>query len=648
MNPNGYHGTILWIDLGNRSYHVETPDENFWRLYGGGGLAATYLLLRETAPGVDPLGPENLLIFATSVVAGLNAPGLARFTTSAKSPLTGGIGETRTEGPWGPALKCSGADIIVIRGASTEPVMVEIVPGTWNGPEETATQVIFHQAESLWGKTVGAATDEIEKRLGGRVHTAAIGPAGENLVRFASIVTDRSHQASRMGMGAVMGSKRLKAVVLREGSVPAVADPEALARIGREFRRAIPENSLSKWQHDHPGFSCWIYLHGLDASICVENYSRSEFPDLQAFEETRYEDMKIVDLPCPGCPNNCIKSIRDPSDSTDDGSDYRSAGIHQEITGAMGPNLGIGDLSFILRANALCNQYGLDPTSLGFTISFAMECVREGILSESDNGGRHLRFGSTDDALRCIEDITFRRGLGDILAEGSKRAADTLGGGAPDLAMHAKGLELVPFEPRSQTNLALGYAVAPIGPRYDICEHDWDFDTEVGWDHTLRYSRTLGILERIPMGYMGPEKVRNFKALHTLWSAADALDMCIFAVAPTRILSMPVMAELLRAATGWETSSYELMRYGERRVHLMRWYNLREGLTKADDTLPTRFHTRAIEGGPQAGAVIDRQKFAESVQTFYAMMGWDEEGVPLESTLYDAGLGWLLERQKSR
>ena len=445
-----------------------------------------------------------------------------------------------------------------------------------------------------------------------------------------------------------MGSKRLKAVALRPGEGPRPHDPEALAGIRETFRSEISENALSRWQHDPPGFSCWVYLHGLDASICVENYSKSEFPDLEAYQESRYVDLAIEDLPCPGCPNNCIKSIRNADGAGGEEVDPRSAGIHQEITGALGPNLGMGDLSYLLRANILCNQYGLDPTSLGFTISFAMACYRDGLVGDEEHPCEPLRFGNAEDALRCIDDIAHRRGLGDTLAEGSKRAADAIGGAAPRLAMHVKGLEMVPFEPRSQTNLALGYAVAPIGPRYDICEHDWDFDTEVGWDHSLRYARTLGVLDRIPMSYIGPEKVRNFKALFTLWSAADTLGFCIFAIAPTRILSMPRMTALLHAVTGWVTSSYEIMRFGERRLHLMRCYNLREGLTRADDVLPGRFHEQAIAGGPQSGAILDRGQFDQSIATFYAMMGWDEEGVPTPATLYDHGLEWVLEHLPKR
>jgi aldehyde:ferredoxin oxidoreductase len=240
-----------------------------------------------------------------------------------------------------------------------------------------------------------------------------------------------------------------------------------------------------------------------------------------------------------------------------------------------------------------------------------------------------------------VEQIAYRRGLGDLLAEGSLRAAQAIGPAALPYAMHVKGLELVPFEPRSQTNLALGYAAAPIGPRYDICEHDWDFDTCVGWEHTLDFSRTLGILERIPMDYLGPDKVRNFVELFNLWSAADALDFCIFAVAPTRLLSLETMAAMLAAVTGWETSSYEVMRIGARRNHIMRWYNHREGITAAGDWLPERFYTEAITEGPRQGDVLDRAAFAVALNTLYAMMGWDENGVPTPATLMAAGLEWV-------
>ena len=237
-------------------------------------------------------------------------------------------------------------------------------------------------------------------------------------------------------------------------------------------------------------------------------------------------------------------------------------------------------------------------------------------------------FGDSPGILAAIGDVATRTGFGDVLAEGSRRAAESIGPEAARFALHVKGLEMTPFEPRTQTNLALGFAVAPIGPRYDICEHDWDYDPRMGWGHTLEGSRTLGILERIAMDEISPAKVRNFKALSTLWSAADALDYCIFAIAPTRVLTLTAMTDLLAAVTGWETSSWEIMRWGERRWHLMRAYNLREGLTAADDTLPDRFFDEPISEGRWTGTRLDRLRFAEAITVYYRMMGWDESGAP--------------------
>ena len=517
----------------------------------------------------------------------------------------------------------------MISGQAAQPVALVVDNGA----------VTFVEACDLWGMTVGAATDALQAQLGADSHVAAIGPAGENLVRFASIVTDRSYQASRMGMGAVMGAKQLKAVVLRPGDAPPVFDRPALERLTGDFGQRIAHNDLSLWQQRPPGFSCWIYLHGLDAALCADNYQQSFFAGLEAFKEEAYLARPITELGCPGCPNKCIKAIH-PLDGDD--LDPRASGIHQEIAGAFGPAIGVGDLDAVLRANNLCNQLGLDPTSLGFTIAFGMELFQRDILRPEENGGQPLHFGDAAAALTLVEDIAYRRGLGGLLAEGTQRAAERIGGDALRFAMHVKGLEIVPFEPRSQTNLALGYAVAPIGPRYDICEHDWDFDTQVGWEHSLELSRTLGILERVPMDFIGPQKVRTFKALLTLWSAADALDLCIFAIAPTRLLSLEQMAQMVRGVTGWETSSHELMRIGERRLHLMQWYNRREGLSAADDHLPERFYHEAIADGPRAGDRIDRDAFHAAIATFYTMMGWDAQGTPTPATLYDAGLEWVM------
>jgi aldehyde:ferredoxin oxidoreductase len=440
-----------------------------------------------------------------------------------------------------------------------------------------------------------------------------------------------------MGMGAVMGAKKLKAIVLRGGELPPVADPATYDRVNANFERDIPQNTLSSWQKNLPGFAVWVHDHGLDAALDTENFRTARFEGVDAYQKDKWLPMYRGVAPCPGCPNDCMKIYHADADL-----DPRASAMHQEITGSLGPNIGTADIRVLMRFNNLCNQWGLDPVSLGFTLSFAMEAFENSLITPADTNGLDLRFGNSDAALEMVRRIVYREGLGDVLAEGSKRAAARIGKGAERYALHVKGLELVPFEPRSQTNLALGYATAPIGPRYDICEHDWDFDTSVGWAHSLEFARTLGILERIPMEYVGAKKVRNYKGLNNLWSGADALGYCIFAIAPTRALSLQIMTDMLAAITGWETSSYEILRWGERRNHLMRVYNNREGLTPADDRLPDRFFDEPIDSGAKQGLKLDRQAFQDAIQTYYEMMGWDEQGVPRPATLYDHHLEWTL------
>ena len=631
INRFGYHGKVLHVDLTAQRSWVEEPDERFWRIYSGGGLLATYYLLRECPPGIDAFDPANLLILTSSVVAGHPYAGLARYTAAAKSPLTGGIGEARCEGSFGVALKGSGVDSLVFHGIAGHPTAVIIADG----------QVTFQDASDLWGRPVSQTVDGLEAKLGSGIHTAAIGPAGERLVRFASIVSERSYQAARMGMGAVMGSKRLKAIVIQGDHHPPVADEAACARLTDTYRARMRDNALTRWQLDPPGFSAWVHLHGLDAALCTRNYREAIFEAADSYEARLFLPFYRHDGDCPGCPNNCIKFF---GTGDDDAYDPRAGAIHQEITGTLGTNLGISDLQTVFKANVLCNELGMDPTSLGFTLSMAMECAELGLISQK-MADPPLRFGDPAAVLRMIRDIADRRGFGDLLAEGSRRAAAQIGGEAGRYALHVKGQEMVCFEPRTQTNLALGYATAPVGPRYEICEHDWDYDTQVGWNHTLENSRTVGILERIPMDFLGEKKVRNFKALASLWSAADALDLCIFAIAPTRVLSLQDMAVLLAAVTGWNTSAYEIMRFGERRLHLMRVYNLREGLTAAEDTLPERFFAEPIRmpGARWDGKRLDREAFLAAIKTYYRMLGWDDAGRPRYETLLDHHLEWTVQ-----
>ena len=621
MERYGYNGKIAIVDLGNGDVRIHQFDEDWYRIYAGGGLLGAWLLLTETKPGIEPLAPENMLIFASSVIAGHRAPGLARFSVVTKSPLSGGIAETRCEGAFGIYLKGSGYDAIAVTGKAGRPVYLLAEGGA----------IRLMDAGGLWGRDTLQTAETIKAELKREdVSVCAIGQAGENLVRYASIVADGSVQAMRMGTGAVMGSKNLKALVLAGCDTPPLYDPGLVDKIRGEFTAAMEKNTLSMWQKEPPGFSAYADLTDVDtAYMGCNNYTSDVHEKNPTLARDRFLEYCTGELPCPGCPNTCIKII-DAGKKKDPAS-----GIHQELTASLGPNIGNTDLKLLLAANNFCNRYGLDPVSLGFSISFAMECFEKGILAKEDTGGMELCFGNSSVLLPLIGMIAERQGLGDVLAEGVKRAAARIGKASGRYAMHVKGVGMVSFEPRTMTNLALGYATAPIGPRYDICEHDWDFDVAAGWDHTLELSRTLGILKRIPMQYVGPDKVRNDKALNTIWSACDTLDICVFASAPTRALSLEKMASLLHGMTGWKTSSWEIIRWGERRNHLMRLYNLREGLTAADDTLPERFFTEPIGHGRLKGAALDKASFGEAVNTYYRMMGWDDRGVPFKETLIE-------------
>lgn len=615
----GYHGKLLHVDLTSRRFSEEVPGEAFYRKYTGGSVMAAVKLMEETKPGLDAYAKESPLMFFTGIVSGFDAPGLARFCICGKSPVTGGIGEARCEGPFAAALKKTGYDGIIIKGICKKPSVLVIEDG----------KARLEEAEELWGQTVGCCDRALREKYRD-ISTAVIGPAGEKGIRFANVICDRNHQASRAGMGAVMGSKKLKAVVLLKGSLPKVYEPGKLAEISGWYEEKMKQNVLSMWQYNEPGFGAWIHTHGIDAALCVNNYQTSQCSYVDEYTPEKFAPFYRGEAGCPSCPNNCIKRY------AGDGDDEELGGLHQEALGAFGPNLGNGDLGKIIRANVMCNDYGMDPDSLGFTISFAQECVQNHIL---DGGGLDFSFSSHVDLEKIIKSIADREGIGDLLAEGAYHAARKIGKGAQKYAMTVKKNEMTPIEGRSQTNLALGFATAAVGPRYEICEHDWDFDVNVGWSHTLDYSRTVGIQERVPMQHLGKDKVKNYKALNTLWAAAEALGICIFSAAPTRVYSLEKMSELYHAVTGFETSSYEVMRLGEMKTQLFRVYNYREGFGPEDDTLPERFFEQEIDAGALKGNKLDKKTFQEVIRFYYSMMGWDENGKPTEAALSDLGLG---------
>jgi aldehyde:ferredoxin oxidoreductase len=626
----GYHGKMLRLDLTSGVSQVDEPGELFYRLYPGPALYGTHYLLKETRPGTEPFAPDSLLIFGCGVAGGNLGTGLARFGVVAKSPLTGGIFESRGEGPFARALKGSGYDALILGGKAAAPSYLLIDGGK--------CQVL--PAGDLWGLNTVDATAMLEVRHGADAQVAVIGPAGERLVRFAGIVSGRgAHQTQRGGLGAVMGSKNLKAVVIVNPVYPEVADAASIAELDRLFREeGITKNALNSWQKLAPGSSYWLDNVVDPGYVFSHNGQRHDYTPPASFAKDKYTAYMRTESTCPGCANDCIKTFNTRRLTKHD----RTGGTYWESLSSFAINLDLRDLEAYFDMNTLCALEGLDPVSTGMVLGFAAECAEKGVLKSSDLG-YEFGFGELADRNGCrlIGDIAQRRGVGDVLAEGVRRAAAKLGGGAEAFALHVKGMECIAIEGRSQTNLALGYATAPVGPQGDICEHDWDYDVTVGWSHTLDRSATMGIYERIPMGLQEPVKVRNYRALNLVWSGTDGLGVCLYACAPTRYLKLEQIAGLISAVTGWDFSSHELFTIGERRNVLMRWYNSREGFTAADDTLPERLYTEPIRTGRHAGAVIDREKFREMIRTYYEMCGWDSEGRPTKGKLYDLHLEWL-------
>jgi aldehyde:ferredoxin oxidoreductase len=534
-------------------------------------------VLMETRPKLPVYHVEQPIVFGT----GRRALAMTRFTLVAKSPLSGGVAESRVEGPFGPALGDTGYDGIVLTGRAARPCYVLI--------EDGRPRVL--DASDLWGMDTFETTDRLVARYGTRAHVATIGPAGENMVRFASLITDRGYAAARMG--AVFGAKRCKAVVVVGGTEPDIMDPVTLAGITNGYTSRIAANPLTRTQYEPPGFGAWV-AEGLEGYLGVRNYSTAKARfDFGAADYNAH--LTQLAGGCPGCPQDCMKSF--------DGSP-----LHQQAVAAFAANLGIDDLATVLDLNTQCHRWGVDPVSLAGVLAFACEVP----------GGP--RFGAVEELTRLAEDVVWRAGNGVALSDGVARAARSLGRHAEPYAMHCKGIEMCTFDPRGNQGLALSYAVHPLGPRYDGVEHDIDFDPV--WGQELFIANAGLPREGLPMASLTESKVELVANLMELWSGYDAFGVCIFAAPPTRNLTEESAARLVSAVTGRNISPADIRAEGRKRLHQMRRYNLREGLTSADDTLPDRFFTLPVDGGRLAGAVLDKPAFHSAVDRLRHLLGW--------------------------
>jgi len=617
----GFNNKILHVDLTTRQINVEEPGEVFFRTYlGGWGIIAHYLL-REMELGVDPLGPGNILIFAPGVVTGAPLGGSGRNAVGAKSPLTGGFGAGEAGGFWGAELRRAGWDAIVVTGQAEEPVYLWI----------RDDQVEIRNGAHLWGKKTAEVEQSLKEELGDeRIRVCQCGVAGERKVRFACVVNDLAHFAGRTGLGAVMGSKNLKAIAVRGTGQVSVADRERVRQIARWLGDNVMD--LMGRMHDHGTDGGLIGLNEAGA-LPTRNFQEGCFEGAEKITgETMTNTILVGRDNCYACPVYCKRVVkvtgRYEVDPIYGGPEY-------EAVGALGSCCGIDDLEAIAYGNQLCNAYGLDAISTGVTIAWAMECFERGLLTAEDTGGLELRFGNAEAMVQLIEQIAHREGLGDLLAEGSLRAARKLGRGTEKYAMQVKGQEIPMHEPRVRFAQDLGYATSPTGA--DHMHNIWDgaYESE---GRALQDMRHLGFLEPVPADYLGPEKVRLAKYDITWKMIYNCAGICMF---------MPYdkaqMCDIIRGVTGWNTSLFELMKMGERALAMARAFNYREGLSARDDVPHWRFST-PFESGPLKGVKIPEEDIARAIELYYEMNGWDREtGAPTPAKLHELGLSWLAE-----
>jgi aldehyde:ferredoxin oxidoreductase len=595
---------ILHVDLNTQTTRVEEiPEPILRRHLGGGGLAA-YLLLRDMPPGVDPLGPDNVLVFTTSIINGLSLSGTNRYTAAAKSPLTGGYGESEAGGWWAPELRAAGFDGIAVRGRAETPVYLWIKDG----------QVEFRDARPYWGKLSGEVQEGLEQELGDkRIRVLQTGISGERGVRFAAIVNQLKHFHGRCGLGAVMGAKNLKAIAVRGGKVNAPVD-----KVGAKSTLTFFKDHYDRARDRFHQTGTAGGLLNLEASgiLPTRNFRDGSFEHAKAISGQKMAETILVNRgTCYACMVACKREV----EVKELGVTPRFGGPEYESLAATGSLCGVGDLNALAKINQLLAQYVLDSISTGVAIAFAMECYEHGLITKADTGGVELVWGSAEAVEQMVHLIGRREGIGELLGEGVKRAAERLGRGAERFAMHVKGQELPMHDPRGKKSLALAYALSPTGADHMEAPHDPLYEGFHPDGHPLG---GLGLIEPVKMLDFGPRKVRAYYYTQQVWSFYNSVGMCDFVGTPLNALGLEQFIGYVNSVTGWNMSLYELMKVGERSNTLARLFNCREGFTPADDVLPARMH-EGIGNGALKGERVDPDQFLAARRLYYEMAGWD-------------------------
>jgi len=592
--------SVLRIDLtSGRVEEQDIPEEVYHDFLGGRGLGAR-ILFDELKPDTDPLSPENKLVFAVGPLTATRSPTSGRVSISTKSPLTGTILDCNAGGHWGPELKRAGYDAVIIEGRAEMPSIIVID----NGKTE------IRPAGGLWGKGVHESTSAVSKIDGKEFKVACIGPAGENEVLISSIMLDKAGDgrrggvAARGGPGAVMGSKNLKAVAVRGNGDVKVHDADALSFFVAETNKKLKESPITS--RALPRFGTDVLMNVINAHgmLPVRNFQEgySELADRVSGEELTHTILRKRSA-CYGCPIGCGRKTKTDGPSGD-GPEYES-------TFALGPECGVFDIRAVAEANYLCNDLGIDTISAGVTIGCAMELSERGVLEQK------IRFGDSQAVKDLIVKIARREGLGELLAQGSKRFADACG--APEYSMSVKGLELPAYDPRGAQGMALAYATSNRGG----CHLRGYM---IGWE-------VLGVPKLIDR-FTWSGKADLLAREQDLYAAMDSLVVCKFV---GYNVNQEYLARLLRAVTGHEYTPEDVMTIGERIYNLERCFNIREGFARKDDTLPRRFLEEPLKEGGSSGVTV---RLDEMLDEYYNVRHWNRDGVPTAQLLDELGLGF--------
>ena len=604
----GYAGRILRIDLSTGKTKVSPLSVEYAKKYIGGIGLGMALLLENSEPRVDPLSPENPLILTTGPFSGTMAPtGGNGHAFVAKSPLTNGVGEAKSHGFFGSELKRAGYDAVIFENKAEKPVYVWI--------DDDSVQLM--DAKHLWGKSPKETEDAIREDLGDYyIRVASIGLAGEKLARVAAIINDTTRAAGRTGMGAVMGSKNLKAIAVRGTKDVSVAKPEEFMEFVKMMHERMKGPATVKYRT--LGTPLNVLVHNSLGALPTRNFTNAVFEGAEKVSGEYLNEHFVVKINgCSSCAMRC-EHIAVVPEGPYKGTTTR---VEYEPLWSFGPHCGVDRMDAILKAMELCNYYGLDSLSTGNIVGFAMDCYEHGILTKEDTDGLDLEFGNAEAMVELVHKIGKREGIGDILAEGVKRASEKIGKGAEKFANHIKGLEMTGYDIRGLKTAALGYAVSFRGA-----------------DHNRHGAYGLDLKGTVDRFKVEKGRAKLVIDLENLYTIIDSLIICKFSRG-TYYEGFKDLAKYYTLVTGIEMTPEELERTGERINNLGRLFNIREGFTRKDDHLPPKIMSTPIpDDTVSKGSYITQEELDLMLDDYYATRGWTKEGVPTLEKLKELGL----------